>query len=461
MKILKDYYHGSMVNLLSKMKNIKRTENLNEEQIKILQKKRLQELLKHVLINSKFYRDYYKAHGITLDKIDKVQLKDLPIIDKKIMMDNYDDFVCESELKREELEKFISSPRDKGKMFKGKFQVIHTSGSTGTPGIFAYGPNDWAILKALVLTRVSKNKISLIRKTKLAFIGYVDGHYAGISLAQSAPTYLFDFLPLDINGSLEKIIYKLNNFQPDSLSGYASWVFFLAQEQLKGNLNIHPKRIICSADQLTYKMRDVIKEAFGVDPINFYAASESIGMAAQCDMREGLHLFNDWHCFEIVDETLKPVKAGESGKVIITTLYNYTQPLIRYQMNDELVLDEHKCHCNWAFPLIKSIGGRQEEYLWFELENGKKEFIHPTVMVGFIVPGLEKLQVIQEKNNTLLLKVVIRGDEESVIRGIRERMQEILKMNRLENVVSFRIEIVKDIKNDSKTGKYKLIIPLK
>lgn len=82
-------------------------------------------------------------------------------------------------------------------------------------------------------------------------------------------------------------------------------------------------------------------------------------------------------------------------------------------------------------------------------------------MVGFIVTGLEKLQVIQEQNNILLLKVVIRGDKENVISRIRKRMQEILKMKRLEMVVSLRIEVVENIKNDSKTGKYKLIIPLK
>ena len=80
------------------------------------------------------------------------------------------------------------------------------------------------------------------------------------------------FLPLSINSPLETIDHKSNAFHPDVLSGYSSGVHLLSQEQLKGNITIRPERIICTSDPLTPEMRDTIKQAFGREPVNFYAA---------------------------------------------------------------------------------------------------------------------------------------------------------------------------------------------
>jgi phenylacetate-CoA ligase len=451
----------SIFGLLYKMHHMKKSERLSAQEIKLLREKRLGDLLNHVLAKSKFYRRYYQEHGITIDKVDKVTLRDIPLTDKKIMMEHYDDLVCDPTLKREDLEKFISDPCNRGKKYRNSYQVIHTSGSSGAIGLFVYGANDWDWLRALTVTRVSKTEVNLFRKTRLAFIGATDGHYAGISLTKDAPRLLFDFLPLSVNSPLLEINQKINEFQPDALSGYASGVHLLAEEQISGKVNIRPKRVMCSADPLTSKMRQTIKQAFGIEPINFYGASESIGLAAECDTHGGFHLFDDWHCFEIVDENLEYVEPGKPGRLLLTNLYNYTQPLIRYQLQDEIILEEKPCECGCPFPLIKNIAGRQEEFLWFEKPDGTKEYIHPIVIVEFFVPGLEKLQVIQTGENQLSMKVIIHGSGKEVLSAIDGRMKEILKGKKLEEVVSFDVEVVKKIENDPKTGKFKLIIPFK
>ncbi len=127
----------------------------------------------------------------------------------------------------------------------------------------------------------------------------------------------------------------------------------MAREQLGGRIDISPKEIVCSADPLTEDIKKIIVEAFGVTPLNYYAASESPIMAGQCGKYKGLHLFDDWHCFEIVDDEYREVKNGKDGRLILTNLYNYTQPLIRYEMTDRLILEEEKCTCGWKFPVIK------------------------------------------------------------------------------------------------------------
>ncbi|MCK5242741.1 phenylacetate--CoA ligase family protein [bacterium] len=448
----------SIVHLLNCINSVKKTNKLNPNQILVLQKKRLKKLLKHVMQNSSFYRKYYKLNGINDGNIDFIELKDIPPIDKEIMMRNYNHFVCNPELKRHELERFISNPENRGKLYKHTYQVIHTSGSTGTIGIFVYGPNDWDILKAMAISRVTKSKINPFSKSKLAFIGATDGHYAGISLAQDAPRFLFKFMPFNINSSIYEIISKLNDYQPDALSGYSSGIYLLASEQLKGILNIHPKKIICSGDHLTPGMAKILLAAFNIKPTRFYASSESICSGAECEQGT-FHLYNDWHGFEVVDGNFNPVPPNGHGRLLLTNLYNYTQPLIRYKMNDEIVLSNKSCQCGLPFPTIKSIAGRDEDFLWFEKTNGKLEFIHPIVFVEFHVPGLERFQIIQAHKNQLTFKAIVPGNKHEISLLIRERMREILSQKELVNLVNIDIEFVKEIKNQPKTGKFKLIIP--
>jgi len=396
--LLKTYYQQSNLNVFLKILALKKTERLGPEQLQNLQTRRLRKLLWHVLQGSRFYKSYYHAHGITIKNIEDISVTDLPPISKQMMMDHYDDFVCDRSLKR---------------------------------------------------------------KLKFAFIGATDGHYAGVSLASDVPELLGRFLPLSINSPLETLDQESNAFHPDVLSGYSSGVHLLAQEQLRGNIAIRPARIICTSDPLTDEMRHTIKHAFGREPINFYAASESLSMAAQCGRHEALHLFTDWHIFEAVDDDFRPVAAGIPGNLLLTNLYNYTQPLIRYQMHDEIVINPEPCGCGLPLPTMHNVAGRQEDFLWFDTAEGKRDYLHPIVLVELFVAGLKKFQVIQTQRNAMLMKVVVDGDQAAVVAAIRRRMHEIFCGKKLDTTVQLNLEVVQDIPNDPKTGKYKLIIPLK
>ena len=106
--MLKTYYQKSDINVLLKMLALKKTERLSVEQLQNLQTKRFKKLLRHVLQYSRFYQWYYKKHGINLENIENISVTDLPPISKEMMMDNYDDFVCDRFLKRKNIEEFLS-----------------------------------------------------------------------------------------------------------------------------------------------------------------------------------------------------------------------------------------------------------------------------------------------------------------------------------------------------------------
>lgn len=459
--MLKKYFQQSDINVLLKMLALKKTERLSIVQLQNLQTKRFKKLLRHVLQNSRFYQLYYKEHGITIKNIENISVTDLPPISKQMMMDHYDDLVCDRFLKRKNIEEFLSGSAKPKEKYRNIYTVIHTSGSCGTLSLFVYGPEDWAVIKALVVARVIKPNPYFYRKIKVSFIGATDGHYAGVSLASEVPPLFGRFLPFSINSPLETIDDKCNAFCPDVLSGYSSGIHLLSQEQLKGNIAIRPERIICTSDPLTAEMRNTIKQAFGTEPVNFYAGSESLTMAVQCERHENLHLFTDWHIFEAVDDDLRPVAAGTPGNLLLTNLYNYTQPLIRYQMHDEVVINEQPCGCGSPFSTIRNLAGRQEEFLWFDTADGKRDYLHPIVLVELFVAGLKKFQVIQTQRNAMLMKVMVEGDQAAVLAAIRQRMHEIFCGKKLDTTVKLTLEVVHDIPNDPKTGKYKLIIPLK
>jgi phenylacetate-CoA ligase len=459
--LLKTYYQNSNINVFFKILELIKTERLSVDQVKNIQAQRLQRILRHVLQHSKFYQWYYNSHGININNIKNISVADLPPISKQMMMDHYDDVVCDRFLKRKNIEEFLSHSKDPRDKYHNIYTVVHTSGSCGAISLFVFGPEDWAVIKALVVARVLKPKPHVLRRLKVSFIGATDGHYAGVSLASDVPRALGHFLPLSINSPLEAIDQKGNAFYPDVLSGYASGIHLLAQEQLKGNMTIRPERIICTSDPLTAEMRHTIKHAFGEEPVNFYAGSESLAMAVQCEGRENLHLFTDWHIFEAVDDDGRPVAAGTPGNLLLTNLYNYTQPLIRYQMHDEIVMNQQPCGCGSPFPTIRNLAGRQEEFLWFDTADGKRDYLHPIVLVEFFVAGLKKFQVIQTQRNEMLMKVILEGDQAAVLAAIRRRMQEIFSGKKLDTTVKLNLEVVEEIPNDPRTGKYKLIIPLK
>jgi len=141
----------SVLNLLHAVISAKKAESLTPQQIQDLQLKRFRKLLKHVFQKSRFYQRYYQEHGITQRDVDRVKPEDLPVIDKEIMMENYDDLVCDPVLKKDALERFINESPDADSKYKNLYRVIHTSGSSGTIGLFVYGQRDWIVARALSL----------------------------------------------------------------------------------------------------------------------------------------------------------------------------------------------------------------------------------------------------------------------------------------------------------------------
>jgi phenylacetate-coenzyme A ligase PaaK-like adenylate-forming protein len=198
------------------------------------------------------------------------------------------------------------------------------------------------------------------------------------------------------------------------LAGYASMMRILADEQLAGRLHIHPHMIIPGSEVLTDETRRRIEAAWGHSPFNAYGATEAgAGLAAETSDHTGMYLFEDNAIVEVVDEHYRAVPPGVYGeKVLITTLFSRTQPLLRYELSDSIRLAPDTGGSHLPFARIDGIQGRTEDILRLPGVSGGEVAVHPItfhhVLDSLPVSGW---QVVQEADG---LRVLLSGARDGV-----------------------------------------------
>jgi phenylacetate-CoA ligase len=443
-----------LIRVLAKKMKLDAMVRKSRIEIEAVQQENFRSMLNYAISHSPFYRELYQGRGV--EELLKDGIPSLPIIDKQIGMDNFDSLVTTPKLTKRGLEEHLANTK-MGEKYKGEFQVIHTSGSSGKIGIFAYDSDGWDALRAQFLAR--RNKYSpWIKRTRLAFMGTTNGHYGAVTLISSRPRFMGDLVECSINEPLKDVVERLNRFKPDDIRSYPSGLTMLAVEQLAGRLKVAPKNIISCAEPLDEHTKRLIIEAFGIMPYNSYGASESLCIARDCPEHNGLHILADQNLIEIVDKEGMPVEPGKSGEMVVTNLYNRCQPLIRYNLHDISAYSDQECDCKSPFPLIKSIEGRTDDMIWVEDGHGGYETVHPFLFIDIFIPGLRRLQVHQLERNRLSILAVVEGDEEEAVAAISAKVREILSGKGLLDLVEFDVNLVDSILPDPKSGKTKTVI---
>jgi phenylacetate-coenzyme A ligase PaaK-like adenylate-forming protein len=119
-----------------------------------------------------------------------------------------------------------------------------------------------------------------------------------------------------------------------------------------------------------------------------------------------MHIFADLLLVEVVDQQYRPVPHGEFGaKLLVTTLFSRTQPLIRYEINDSVRLSAEPCSvCGLPFAYIDGVQGRVEDALSMPAAKSGQILIQPLVFnrVMDILP-VSGWQVIQEADSSLTI----------------------------------------------------------
>ena len=143
--------------------------------------------------------------------------------------------------------------------------------------------------------------------------------------------------------------------------------------------------------------------------------SETADIAAEYKGCRHMHLFEDLVVVEVVDEHHQPVPPGTYGaKLLVTTLFSRTQPLIRYELNDSVRLATDTCPSGLPFAMLESIQGRVEDALLLPAKSGGRMAIQPLVFnrVMDILP-VSGWQIVQEADDSLT--VLLSGARDGLV----------------------------------------------
>lgn len=434
---------------------LKRNEKKTPEEISVLQKQKLCRLLHYAYETSPYYRDSFEKAGITSDKIGNTPLSKFPVIDKSVLLSQFDRLVTVPDLKQEEIRRFDEQEKPDRKPFNGKYHIVHSSGSTGKPGYFVYDKSAWnSMLLGIIrgaLWNMSMPQILkfLVHGPHIVYIAATDGRYGGaMAVGDGIDVVGAKQIYLDIKTPLEEWVSAVTKFKPNMIIGYPSAIKILAELADKGDVDLHIRRVVSCGEPLGASLRKYLEDIFQAQVINFYGASESLSLGVESDPQEGMLLFDDMNIIEI-----------ENGVMYLTCLYNFVQPLIRYRISDSLTLEAPAEKNRYPFTRAVGLLGRNEDILWFNDGNGKREFLHPLAIEGFCIEGLRDYQFKQLSPDAFEMIAEIADDslQESIRGEMLRQMKAILEEKDLE-YVQFYVNFVPEILPDPKTGKKRLIL---
>lgn len=440
--------------LLWDLYQLKRNEHKNRGQIGKMQNKKLRKLLRYAYDHSAYYRRTFEDAGITRDQMETLPLSAFPVMDKASLMEHFDEIVTDPELKQQELREFDKNSSIKEKLYRGRYHIVHSSGSTGVPRYFAYDDKAWKRMLAGIvrgaLWGMSMPEIGRLLSggLRILYIAATDGRYGGaMAVGDGIHVVGAEQRFLDINTPLAEWVQCMNGFQPDIIIGYPSAVKILGGLIERDQAEAQVCRVISCGEPLSPGLRSYLEQIFQAEVVNFYGASESLALGVEMDPVEGMILFDDMNVIEV-----------QEGQMYLTCLYNYTQPLIRYRISDQLVPKAEDGASCCPFSRAEILLSRDEDMLWFEDDSGSQDFLHPLSVEGLCIEGLLDYQFRQTDRDAFEMLAQISGDElQAQIReGVLRQMEKILHEKGLD-YVRFFVRFVDEILPDTTTGKKSLV----
>ena len=439
-----------MLRLLNTLEQLRKHESWTRQQLEAYQAEALHQLRQYAYEKSPFYQRFHEG---LMDR----PLQELPVLTKAMMMEHFDELVTDRTLHLEEVRAYASQAVA-GQRYQDRYWVNATSGSSGHPGFFLYDESEWLhVLASFARSQEwSGVKIDLTHRQKMATVASISPWHMSSQVAATVKSWWRPSLRVQASQPLSKTVEDLNAWQPEVLVAYASMLGILADEQLARRLHIKPKFVYSASEVLRLQTIKHVKEAWGIEPFNQYVATEAASIAAEHQSCRRMHFLEDLVITEVVDEQYRPVPPGEFGaKILVTTLFSRTQPLIRYEINDSVRVSTEPHNCGLQFAVLESIQGRVEDNLTLPARSGGEVLIRPLVInrIMDIVP-VSGWQVVQQMDSGLV--VMLMGARDGLTdEALRDQIQTSLRQEGAQ-VPYIRIQHVTEIPKTA-AGKAPLI----
>ncbi len=381
------------------------------------QGRRLAGLLDAAVRGSRLYRE--RLRGIPPAG---TPLGALPIVRRSELMERFDDWVTDPQLKLDALRAFTADPQRIGQPWLGRYLVWESSGTSGQPGVFVQDAQSMAVYDALEALRRSTPRPlqrwldPLLLGERIAFIGATSGHFASFvstqRLRQLNPWMERTLRPFSIQQPAAALLGELNAFAPTVVATYPTVAAWLADEAGRGALRFRPRELWTGGETLSATVRQRLEQTLGCTVRNSYGASEFLTIGWECSHAR-MHANADWVILEPVDEHHRPLPPGQASCfTLLTNLANHVQPLIRYEMNDQITIRPGRCACGSPLPVIE-VQGRRDDPLVMTGRHGQPVTLLPLALTTVLEDeaGVFDFQLRQRDGRTLVLRLGLQGPE--------------------------------------------------
>jgi phenylacetate-CoA ligase len=322
-------------------------ETLPREELRPLQARRLAETVRRAA-GVPFYADALRRAGVDADAIRSPDdVRRLP-------------FTVKDDLRRNYPLGLLAVPRAEVARVHG------SSGTTGKPTFVAYTRKDldtWSGLVARFLVAGG------LRSEHLVHIAFGYGLFTGgFGLHYGIEKVGAGIVPA-AGGNTPRQVLLIKDLGAEVLVCTPSYALHIAEVAAaegfaKGDLPLRFGHF--GGEPWTEEMRVEIERSLGILAFNNYGLSEVIGpgVSGECSAREGMHVSEDHFLVECLDpETLEPVRDGETGELVFTTLTKEALPVLRYRTRDLATLDRRPCPCGRTGVRMGRVVGRSDDML--------------------------------------------------------------------------------------------------
>jgi phenylacetate-CoA ligase len=354
------------------------TEWLRPDELRSYQAPLVAKLLLHARKTTKFYKDRLAFDFRSAENVQKIWT-DIPIVTRAEAVANR--------------LKLMSNKTPPG---SGPVREGRTSGSTGIP--FAYKRSGAASIANRALTERMFRWWAVDGRRSFAQIAYDRKNTApppdGLTSCGWHPNHpdgLKHFISVqaDTDTHLNWLIAR----RPDYLAAYPPVLKELASTALKRGVELEFAQVMSFGAVLDPETRELCRAAFGSEIADTYGAQEVDHMAAQCRDCGEYHISAEAVLLEVLRADGSAAAPGEIGRVVVTPLYNFAMPLIRYEIGDMAEAGSASPACGRSLPTLRRILGRTRNM--FRFRDGTVLWPIPSTFATRKFIAFKQAQIVQ------------------------------------------------------------------
>jgi phenylacetate-CoA ligase len=234
----------------------------------------------------------------------------------------------------------------------------------------------------------------------------------------------------------ERLLFILQQYQPTVIWTTPSYAWYLGETAKQKGIDpakdLAIKTIIVAGEPggSIDATREAIESLWGADVYDFYGISDIFGAcAAACEKHNGLHIAEDHVYVEVLDEkTGEPVKEGERGEMVLTTLRKEVRPMIRFRTGDIVTYTDEKCDCGRTLKRINIIGRLDDMFIAGGVNVFPSDIEHVARKINDLT-GEYRVTVFEDKHITRFkVEVEKRTDANVDVEELKEKVSHEIKV---------------------------------